>query len=704
MEKPAEKPAKKPAEKQTQTQDQINVFKIATTIYGKAGAEAILAGRAKDLPHTGFEEPLPDLIGYKQHGGECPSDTLQEVFMFADGIREYTQPMLYGLTPEQMEVRVKLLLEPAYWKGVQEYLYYIQRRFRVHYDVINYLRTHRIPAQKRYQDYDEVCVRNPLFKQKEITSLEASVLALKHLKGEKVYKLGQFMKDTLKTATNLVSVLGIPYAVEVGLHLDAAGVVIEALAIDIEEDHSKRHLASGHVFGFIKVLGHWHLYDDNYGFTKSDEEVLVALADGRALIVNYGGRAHFVLVQKETRAFEAMRVNGAWNKGALSHLLLEDGKYRHGLFMYDPLPRSMFSIRPAPVPALNEFHTKCGITEAELHPTTVAQVQTTVGKHKTYILANTTSNSKVFENLYEFAFRNLDLATQDPEVLAVIQSTSQTVVNRSACTPMIHYWAHKIQRALGGKGVDALNWFEALRLKQTFASPVAPNAAHFAAMREEHLKEKLAEKTELKVTPKTPVLVPCLPGQIRDPKTKECKDRKVPSPPKDKKDKKANETKKAKNGTKDKNGNHGTQKAKKEKKETKEGEESEDDEEENGESEGEEKENEPVQKKRVPCPKGEQRDRKTGECVKKLDPCPEGEVRDRKTKECVKKLVPCAEDEVRDRKTKECVKKLVPCGPGEVRNAKTKKCRPRFEENPCPPGQVWDEKAKACRTLKQFVF
>ena len=593
-------------------QDGINVFKVAAKLYGKEGAENILKARHKNIPHKGFDEPLPDLIGYKQHGGECASDTLQEIFLFADGIREYTQPILYGLTPEQAEVRVKLLLEPKYWKGMLGYIEYIQKRFRVHYDVINYLRTHGIPAQKRFQDYEESCEPNPLFKHMEVTSLEATVLALKRLKGDTTYEPGMTTKLVYKATANIHACFGVPYKVELGLHLDAVGISVMALVSEIEEDRSKVYLRMGHRFGFMKVRGDWYLYDDNNGFSRADEEVIRELSKGRVLIVNYRNKAHYVLIDEtsEKRTFEAVWVDGAWNREALDVVLLPGGAYRYGLFIYEPVVQNIFSILSDPVPPLNEIHTKCGISAADLHPTTVAQVQETVEKSSVYIREHLTSNSKVFENLYEYAYNNIELVKKDPALLTFIGSTSQSVIHRPACTPMTHYWSHKIKHALGGKVFDPHDWFEALRLKKAFAGPQGepePDAGKFVAMRNEHARELLkARDAPLVLTPKTPVLTPCLPGQVRNSKTRKCMDRAPRAPPPSSESKKAEKEK------------------------------------------GE---------KREPCPKGQIRNRKTHECGDKPEPCAPGEIRNRKTKRC------------RPRFEKD------PCPPGQIWDSKTKACR-----------------------------
>ena len=75
----------------------LDVKRIMEERYGKAEVTEIF--KKRDYPdYSGFEEPLPDIVGYKQHAAECASDAIQEVLMFADSIREFTQPILYNIT------------------------------------------------------------------------------------------------------------------------------------------------------------------------------------------------------------------------------------------------------------------------------------------------------------------------------------------------------------------------------------------------------------------------------------------------------------------------------------------------------------------------------------------------------------------------------------------------------------------------------
>ena len=147
----------------------LEVHRIMEKLYGKAAAEDIFRDRgANDIEYGGFEEPLPDIVGYKQHSSECASDSIQEILLFADTLREFTQPILYNITKPQIDVRCKIALNYTDWDRYSGYFEYVQKRFRSHYDVINYLRTHEIKPQKYQTDYEEVCKLNPLFYRKRL--------------------------------------------------------------------------------------------------------------------------------------------------------------------------------------------------------------------------------------------------------------------------------------------------------------------------------------------------------------------------------------------------------------------------------------------------------------------------------------------------------------------------------------------------------
>lgn len=568
--------------------DQQNIKEIAERIYGLK-AEDLL--KHKPGLALGFEQPLPDVIGLKQHDGECASDAIQEVLLFADGIREFTQPIMYGLTKEQAETRTSLTLSYEEWQPLQSYFYYVQKRFHAHYDVLNYMRVNGVDPQKYYDNHDEVCLLNPIFKQKEAASIEFGVLALKHYKGEKVYKgTGLSFKKVEKIVDGMLTSMGVPYKRVNGVLKDAAGILLFCMKFYINADGKENETSLGHVVAFMKAQGQWIYYDNNMGFLPLQEEVVDALAADCLRIVIYKS-FYFVKTDaagKWIAAFDGKK----WSKELLGTLYDEEDKLIQGIYVYKSNPKKCVSI----VEAAAEEKRLC-TADADLKEPVKA-----LAKFRSCIYANLESNSKIFENMYHYIYDSIDLIKTIPDELAAVEKGIKTVVLRPACSPMTHYWCSKINMVLKGIAPDSMKWYK------------LPKVARVAHQRERvrtppAFIKKLQDERD---TPETPRLTPCLPGQVRNAKTLRCKDRVAKVQKVDSKGEPIKKTRKAKSGDKEK-------------------------------------------EKASPCPKGEMRDKKTGLCVEKPDPCPPGQVRDKETKLCRERLQqPCPEGQVRNAKTKKC--------------------------------------------------
>lgn len=581
--------------------DAQNIQKIAANIYGPAKAFEILGHKRKNSEHGIFEEPLPDVIGLKQHDSECASDAIQEVLLFADGIREYTQPILYGITKEQAETRTTLSLDHDEWTPLQEYFHYIQKRFRAHYDVLNYIRTHKIDAQKYYDKHDEVCLLNPLFKQKQAASIEAGVLALKHYKGEKVYKgTGLSDKKTKYLIEGILKTLSVPYVRETGVDINSTGIILFCRKATINENGEEQLNSVGHVVSFFKVLGNWVYYDNNMGFLNIDEKVVEAAQEGLLRIVNYK-QVYFVKVNKD-KDYEFAWNNGKWDK-ELAKNLYEKNKKIQGMYLYFAHHTACHSIKLVETEAMNESHKKCNITKAELKPETSEELIATMTKFRNCIYANLETNSKIFENMYRFIFESVKIIKTTPSELEFVEKSIKSVVTRPACSPLTHYWCSKVNHALKGKETDSLKWFKIPKVdrlghrREVYHTPP------------EMLKKLLDDREGAAATTGSIKLTPCLPGQFRNAKTLKCRDRAKREPKHNAEGNPIVKEKKPKNNT-----------AKKEK-----------------------------------CPKGEERD-STGACVPKKEPCPPGQVRDKNTGDCRGRLEgkACPEGQIRDKKTKKC--------------------------------------------------
>jgi len=579
----------------------LNIKAAANVIYGPEVAEKLLKEKYKDS-EAEFFEPVPDAIGFKQHKGECVSDSIQEMILFADGLREFSQPIIHGITKEQVTTRSTMKLDYQHWAKIQDYFYYIQKRFRAHYAVINYLKDNKIDLQTYFDKYEEVCLLNPLFKQKEATSIEAGILALKHYKGEKIYTGGLNFSKAKDITDGLLKCLSLPYKCKSGVNTDAAGILVRSKIITANKLGEEELRPSGHATSFFKVMGKWAYYDDNRGLMLVDEKIIEALKEGVLRVVTYNNGLYFV--KKVDGVYVSVWKDDKWNKDAVS-VLLKEGKLKEGIHLLRPI--QFYSVVYAPE-LLEDGIVGCNISEGELVAKTVTDLNAVLDKFRKCIYSNLRTNSKIFENMYKFLYENIMLVKQDPEVLAFVERSIKTVVIRPACSPFTHYWCSKIKMALLGRKPDSLAWFklpkEAPLRQKWFAVP--PQQPYKKRLDD----DKNIPESEPETGSKS--LTPCLPGQVRNMKTLKCKER-VPG---------AAAMARRKRGS-IKSGNV--------------------------------KERKPMSRKEK-CPKGQIRDRITGICIEKPEKCPPGMVRDKTTGECRGRLEKnqCPEGQIFDKKTKKC--------------------------------------------------
>lgn len=574
--------------------DQKNIKEIAGRIYGDAAAAELL--KLKRPTAVGFEEPLPDVIGFKQHDSECASDCIQETLLFSDGIREYTQPIMYGLTKEQVETRTSLTLSYEEWHPLQEYFYFVQKRFQTHYDVLNYMRTNGVDPQKYYDKHDEVCLLNPLFKQKEVASIERGVLALKHYKGEAKYQgTGLSEKRLAKIVDGMLMTMGVPYKRAEGVHKDSVGIILFSQSFRIGKAGQIEQRSLGHVVSFMKVQGNWLYYDNNMGFLPINEEIIEALAAGSLHIVIYQ-RVYFVKTDEHgnwSSAYDGSK----WSKSHLKHLYAR-GQPIQGIYFYKGNNTKCLSIK----------YNATGLDDAGCPVKAGDSVTSTLARYRSCIYANLESNSKIFENMYHYIYDSIDIIKGIPDELTTVVKGVKTIIARPACSPMTHYWCSKINMALADKVPNSMMWFK------------IPKLARVAHRRERvrtppEFLEKMGQEIE---SPGTPRLSPCLPGQIRDAKTLKCKDRKPNAALAKKVNSKGEPIKRTRKKQRSDDKRSPCPKG-----------------------EIRDKKTGLCVAKLEPCPPGQVRDKETKLCRGRLEDkaCPPGQIRDPKTKKCRDALV-----------------------------------------------------------------
>ena len=576
--------------------NETDILRIVEARHGKEVA-AEIAKKQGTVAYKGFDIPLPDVVGYHQHNSECASDAIQEILLFADGIREYTQPILYGLTPEQIEVRSKIVLEFAQWERFSDYLTYIQKRFRSHYDVINYLRLHKIKPQNYYSKEEEVCELDPIFRRKKRESAEGGILALKKLKREHVYTESGMSSPLMKTTMeSILKMFGAPYGITTIKDIikpNAVGSTIVSTVSYAIGDGTVKTNTMRHATGFLKMLGEWYYYDNEAGIVKADKAIIEAFAEGSLYILTHK-QTQFAKGEDEDNVITSVWKNGKWVSLREAGLTNAQGHIHKGTLIlrtvFEDAGNCVFAALPDAVRA--KYHGKCNVS---IGAKNAAEFVETIEEFKECIYKNQDSNSLIFEDMYRYVYENIEYLRDNAETFDIIRKSSENVLKRSACTPMIHYWSYKIGAHLKELAANAYGWFEIPKLKDH--KPRTPhNTPEFTRKVREELKKrdeearKFFEKQE-----ELKKLGPCPEGQVRDAKTKECRNKKKPEP------------RKKKDDDKNTNANNNTKK-----------------------------------KKRSPCPPGQVRDTKTKKCRDRgTKPCPEGQVRDPKTKECrdAKKVV-----------------------------------------------------------------
>jgi hypothetical protein len=507
-----------------------------------------LDGKQQPIPVKGFEGPLPDNVGYRQHAGECASDALQEIFMFADEFREYTQPIVYGLTQDQMELSSNRLLSYMDLKRFRNYFIFLQKRFRVHYDVLNLLRKKGIKGKKYIEDLDEVCLLDPLFGQKERLSPVAGILALKRVKEQLVYTGGFPLPLILKTYETMFRWFGLPFRVQEGLsNVSPRPITYEMIGYNdhISKVYEKPKMSRAHATAFMKMNGEWVHYDDNFGFLKASQEIIDTLHEHRLTYIDVlttvalKDRNRYFC--KTTRPYdpetmtsyptiEAIWVNNKWSNPAI--VQNRDGSLLHNAPVFWIVPKWTVCIYATDKPS---YKTKV----ADVN--TVEEFNDQMQTFKDLIYKQKTSNSALFEDMYRFATEHFDLLQQSPEFLRMIGISIQTVTQRTACTPMTHYWVFELRKRLQNMSLQLGSWFEnpeaLYRLKDYVPLPSAnrrilekrrQQEEEIAKRQDEEAKRKKAEEDKKQIeeiVKKVEKLSPCPKGQVRNAVTRRCRDR-----------------------------------------------------------------------------------------------------------------------------------------------------------------------------------
>jgi hypothetical protein len=115
--------------------EELHEASLADIIIAEGDVDMITFLLEKDdkIEHPPFHTPICDSVGFSQHTGECWHDAWLEVALFADGLREKTQPFLYGLAEHDITEHLHDVSDPALRKQFLQYLNLVALRFKNHY-------------------------------------------------------------------------------------------------------------------------------------------------------------------------------------------------------------------------------------------------------------------------------------------------------------------------------------------------------------------------------------------------------------------------------------------------------------------------------------------------------------------------------------------------------------------------------------------
>lgn len=250
-----------------------------------------------------------DALGYSQHADDCAMNTIQELFFFADNIKEWTQPLFLSLTEQQVAFYVdKYIAENPDAGGelvtasftirrrtsLLRGLLAIRQRFISHYEYIVAQREAHAAAQKnlRHTEFNYTKVR-ALYKE------NSSDMALSKRRGSE--DRGQLVKrefesnrqkrkrtcadvstmhgtkNSISTFTLLCKIFGIPFA-PIRTAKSAFTSAFDPVAIcfktyflekkEIPETGDRVYTvsdSSSHAVALMRCNGDWYYYDGIYG-------------------------------------------------------------------------------------------------------------------------------------------------------------------------------------------------------------------------------------------------------------------------------------------------------------------------------------------------------------------------------------------------------------------------------------------------------
>lgn len=245
-----------------------------------------------------FQKPICDPIGFQNHSGECWNDVIQEIFLFSDGIKEYSQPLLYSLKSEILEEIISSQFVPhmeindskkiEFIKAYIDYILLMKYRFINHY---------------KYIISEKLGLANRLIHHKRRMSAVCGIGSAKKM--VKMFEGGLGIKAEYRNLVfkNLCLIFQIPFItvpINSDRHFDSTSVAFIFSSIVFESPAFTS--IGGHSVGAFCCNGSWFWYDDNTGVQPIHLESLeICFAEKEFGFMYEEDKVQFVkLVRKRT--------------------------------------------------------------------------------------------------------------------------------------------------------------------------------------------------------------------------------------------------------------------------------------------------------------------------------------------------------------------------------------------------------------------
>jgi hypothetical protein len=238
----------------------------------------------KRLPHDPVFKAIHDKVGFEQHIGECWVDTIQEIFFFADKIKEITQPLFYTMTDAQLEIYLdKAIIGDIFPESEKEEYRLgfnaMRERFINHYNFLRYDEeivscTLDAPLAVR-RLYHTMLNSNAVNKKKK--SAEFGVLIGKVFQSEtrkkarvnSIYNPGETGDYSIIALTRFFTIFNIPFMVKnakltISLNLPIYAITVLLYGL-MFRDSVLTSAKSTHATGFLYCNNTWYYYDNING-------------------------------------------------------------------------------------------------------------------------------------------------------------------------------------------------------------------------------------------------------------------------------------------------------------------------------------------------------------------------------------------------------------------------------------------------------